>query len=167
MYPVGGAIARSSEAPLNEIFKQRRTNAIAVAPCRKISINVTMKHVTKSISVLLISRCRATPALALAIGIGTKNEFALEYCTQNGMQCMVNDPVSKRRYGNDLMLGVNYFCFPVASRLAGFALKLALKHQYLMLLIGEKISPRRTSSVFLWPPDSMHQGVPKTKRYCR
>ena len=43
----------------------------------EISINVTAKHITKSISKLLISHYRAVPALA--IGIGIKNEFALEY----------------------------------------------------------------------------------------
>ena len=54
------------------------------------------------------------------------------------MQCIVNDPVSKRRRGNYSVLGVKHFYFPTASRLVGFASKFALKRLYLMLLIGEK-----------------------------
>ena len=73
----------------------------------EISINATAKHITKSIPKLLISCHRAVRALALAICTGIKNESALEYLTQNGMQRMVNDPVSKRRCGNDSMLGSN------------------------------------------------------------
>ena len=78
MDSLGGAIAGSSEALLNESFKQHRTNAIAVATREEISINVTAKHITKSISKLFLSRCRAVRDLALAIGIGIKYESALE-----------------------------------------------------------------------------------------
>ena len=80
----------------------------------EISINVTANHITKSISKLLRSHYRAV--LALLIGIGIKYESALKNFTQNGMQCIVNDPVSKRRRGNDSMLGVKYFYLPVASK---------------------------------------------------
>ena len=78
MDPLGGAIANSSEAPLKISFKQHRTNAIAVAPRREVSINVTAKHITKTISKLQISSHRAVRAraLALAIGIGIKYESA-------------------------------------------------------------------------------------------
>ena len=140
---------------------------MAVAPRREVSINVTAKHITKSISKLLISRHCAVRALALAIGIGIKNESALEYFIHNSMQCMVNDSVSKRRRGNGSMLGVKYFCSPVAPRPVGFASKFALKCQYFMFQIDEKFRHVALQAFSLWLPDSMHQEVPKTKRYRR
>ena len=105
---------------------------------REIAIDVAAQDMLEAVPKFLITRDGAMRPLALPVCVTVMDEAPLEQRSADCTKCVMNDPIPKRRWGDDAMFGIKNLDRPVAARPVASALQLPLKAQDFLFQIGEE-----------------------------